>query len=113
MSKKYIISISRRTDVLAFPNYIDWFLDKLERGGCYVRNPIVKTPFYVSLLPEDVYGFVFWTKDPGPVIPRLDEIDAFGKPVLFFLTITVCVNRNIGNRFDAGDGKEPYGKVWL
>jgi len=88
MSKKYIISVSRRTDILAFPNYIDWFLDKLERGGCYVRNPIVKTPYYVSLLPEDVCGFVFWTKNPGPVIPRLDEIDAYGKPVLFFLTIT-------------------------
>jgi len=48
----------------------------------------VKKPFYVSLLAEDVYGFVFWTKNPGPVMPRLDEIDAFGKPVLFFLTIT-------------------------
>ena len=88
MSKKYVISASRRTDVLAFPNYIDWFMDKLERGGCYARNPIIKKPFYVSLLPEEVYGFVFWTKNPGPVIPRLDEIDAFGKPVLFFLTIT-------------------------
>jgi len=88
MREKYVISASRRTDILAFSNYIDWFLDKLERGGCYVRNPIVKKPFYVSLLPEDVYGFVFWTKNPGPAIPRLDEIDAFGKPVLFFLTIT-------------------------
>ena len=88
MSKQYVISASRRTDILAFPNYVDWFMDKLERGGCYVRNPIVHKPFYVSLLPEDVYGFVFWTKNPGPVMSRLDEIDAFGKPVLFFLTIT-------------------------
>ena len=88
MSKKYIISASRRTDILAFPSYVDWFLDKLERGGCYVRNPIIKTPFYVSLLPEDVHGFVFWTKNPEPIISSLDEIDAFDKPVLFFLTIT-------------------------
>jgi len=88
MSKKYVISASRRTDILAFPNYIHWFIDKLERGGCYVRNPIVNKPFYVSLLPEDVYGFVFWTRNPGLALSRLDEIDAFGKPVVFFLTIT-------------------------
>ena len=88
MSKKYIISASRRTDILAFPTYVDWFIDKLRRGGCYARNPIVGKPYYVSLHPGDVYGFVFWTKNPGPVISRLDEIDAFGKPVLFFLTIT-------------------------
>jgi len=88
MSKQYVISASRRTDILAFPNYVAWFMDKLERGGCYVRNPIVHKPFYVSLLPEDVYGLVFWTKNPGPVMSRLEEIDAFGKPVLFFLTIT-------------------------
>ncbi|MHA2231444.1 MAG: DUF1848 family protein [Candidatus Hodarchaeales archaeon] len=88
MSKKYVISASRRTDILAFPNYIDWFIDKLERGGCYVRNPINGVPFYISLLPEDVHGFVFWTKNLGPVLPRLDEIDEFGKPAFFFLTIT-------------------------
>jgi hypothetical protein len=88
MSKKYVISASRRTDILTFPNYIDWFMDKLKRGGCYVRNPIIKKPFYVSLLPEAVHGFVFWTKNPGPAMSYLDEIDAFGKPSLFFLTIT-------------------------
>ena len=88
MSKKYVISASRRTDILAFPNYIDWFMDKLKRGGCYARNSISGIPFYISLLPEDVYGFVFWTKNPGPALSRLDEIDAFGKPVVFFLTIT-------------------------
>jgi len=88
MGKKYIISVSRRTEILGFPNYVDWFLDKLERGGCYVRNPIVGKPFYVSLLPENVYGFVFWTKSPGPAMSRLDQIEAFGKPIAFFLTIT-------------------------
>lgn len=88
MRKKRIISASRRTDIISFPNYVDWFTDKIQRGGCYVRNPIVGKPFYVSLLPEDVYGFVFWTKNPLPAVPRLDEIDAFGRPVLFFITIT-------------------------
>jgi len=88
MRKKRIISASRRTDIISFSNYVDWFMNKLQRGGCYVRNPIVGKPFYVSLLPEDVYGFVFWTKNPQPAVHRLDEIDAFGRPVLFFITIT-------------------------
>ena len=88
MRNKYVISVSRRTDIIAFPRYIDWFMDKLKRGGCYVRNSINGKPFYISLLPNNIHGFVFWTKNPSPVFPRLDEIDAFGKPVIFFLTIT-------------------------
>ena len=88
MGRKYVISVSRRTEILGFPEYANWFLDKLKRGGCYARNPIVGKPYYVSLLPEDMYGFVFWTKNPGAALPHLDRIDAFGKPAVFFITIT-------------------------
>ena len=42
----------------------------------------------VSLLPEDVDCFVFWTKDPANFLPRLDLLDSRGYCYYFQFTLT-------------------------
>lgn len=66
-----IISASYRTDIPAF--YGDWFQNRLDTGYCLVENPYGGKPYRVNLKREDVDGFVFWTKNVGPFLPRLAE----------------------------------------
>ncbi len=71
-----IISASRRTDIPAF--YSEWFFNRIKEGFVYVRNPINKNHVSkVSLLPEHVDCFVFWTKNPKPFIDRLSDLSDF------------------------------------
>jgi DNA repair photolyase len=71
-----IISVSRRTDIPAF--YSDWFYNRIKAGFVYVRNPINKNLISkISLLPEDVDCFVFWTKNPNKFIERLSELEKY------------------------------------
>ena len=81
-----IISASRRTDVPAF--YSDWFMNRIEFGYCDVPNPFNPTQISrVSLKPEDVDVLVFWTRNPSPLLPRLDELDRRGYRYLFLYTL--------------------------
>lgn len=82
-----IVSASRRTDIPAF--YSDWFFRRLEEGYLYVKNPM--NPRQVSkilLSPDTVDCFVFWTKDPGPMMERLSVLDRLGYPYYFQFTLT-------------------------
>ncbi len=82
-----IISASRRTDIPSF--YGEWFLNGLKRGKVYVIHPFNPDRFYeVSLKKEDVDLIVFWTKNPIPFLPYLDEIDRMGYLYYFLFTIT-------------------------
>lgn len=88
-----IISVSRRTDIPAF--YSDWLLNRLQEGFTLVRNPF--NPHQVSRVSLDarvVDCLVFWTKNPAPLLPRLDEIDRLGHRYLFQFTLTAC-DRNL------------------
>lgn len=68
-----IISASRRTDIPAF--YSDWFFGRIREGFAEVKNPFNPANVRkVSLKPEDVDCIVFWTKNPKPMIDRLDEL---------------------------------------
>ena len=68
-----IISVSRRTDIPAF--YSDWFYNRIKEGYVDVLNPFnSKQVNRIRLTPETVECFVFWTKNPKPLIARLDEI---------------------------------------
>ncbi|MGQ9818521.1 MAG: DUF1848 family protein [Candidatus Kapaibacteriales bacterium] len=69
---KRIISVSRRTDIPAF--YSDWFIRRLKEGYVQVENPYNHTKEIISLLPNDVFGFVFWSRYPKPLIKYLDWI---------------------------------------
>ncbi len=71
-----IVSASRRTDIPAF--YADWFLSRMEAGFSDVRNPMNAAQLRrVNLRPENVDCFVFWTKDPAPMIPHLARLAHF------------------------------------
>ncbi len=80
-----IISASRATDLPAY--YADWFIHRLRKG--YVRwvnsfNPHL--PYYVSF--EDTRAIVFWSKNPLPMFPHLDELDRRGFVYYFQITLT-------------------------
>ncbi len=79
-----IVSASRRTDIPAF--YSDWFMNRLAEGYALVRNPV--NPHQVSrvsLSPDVVDCIVFWTKNPAPMLDRLDRLK--GRPYYFQFTL--------------------------
>lgn len=80
-----IVSVSRRTDIPAF--YSEWFFNRLGEGYVYVMNPFNrKQVSEIKLNPEVVDCFVFWTKDPSPMIKRLDELKDYSYYFQFTLT---------------------------
>lgn len=80
-----IISASYKTDIPTF--YGEWFINRLRAGYCKTVNPYNSQISRVSLLPSDVDGFVFWTKNLGPFIKHLPEIHALGLPFVIQHTI--------------------------
>lgn len=81
-----IISASRRTDIPAF--YSAWFLNRVRAGWCAVPNPMNPAQVArVSLAPPEVDAIVFWSKNPAPLLPHLDELDARGFRYYFQFTL--------------------------
>jgi hypothetical protein len=83
---KRIISVSRRTDVPAF--YADWFMRRVREGFAGVVNPFGGRRYVVSVRPEDVNCFVFWSKDFTPFVPSLHTLDRLGYRFYFNYTFT-------------------------
>lgn len=81
-----IVSASYRTDIPAF--YAEWFFERLRSGFARVKNPYSAQMYEVSLRREDVDGFVFWTRNFGPVMGRLGELLEFGRPFTVQFTVT-------------------------
>ena len=80
-----IISASRRTDIPAY--YSEWFWNRLREGYVLVRNPMnPHRVSRVSLSPDVVDGFVFWTKNPLPMMDRLALLRDYPYYVQFTLT---------------------------
>jgi hypothetical protein len=80
-----IISASYKTDIPTF--YGDWFVNRLRAGYCKTLNPYNRQIQRVSLRPEDVQGFVFWTKNVGPFLGHLAEVRRRGFPFVVQHTI--------------------------
>jgi hypothetical protein len=79
-----IISVSRRTDVPAY--FSDWFFNRLSESYVEVVNPFNPRQIrHISLLPEDIEGFVFWSKNPAPMLDRLSLLDGYRYYFLFTL----------------------------
>ena len=83
---KKIISVSRRTDVPAF--YGDWFMKRLAEGFAGVVHPFGGQKYIVSLKPEDVVCFVFWSKNFTPFLENLRAIEDMGYKFYFNYTVT-------------------------
>jgi hypothetical protein len=81
-----ILSVSRRTDIPAF--YSAWFLRRLEAGFAGLVNPYNERRYLVSLEPQEVTCFVFWSKNYLPFLDALTEVDRREYPCYFNFTIT-------------------------
>jgi len=88
-----IISASRSTDIPAF--YGNWFRERLRAGYAKWKSPFGGKPVYVSFAKARV--FVFWSKNPAPFFPVLDDLDRSGYGYYFLFTL---------NDYDA-EGLEP------
>ena len=98
-----LLSVSRRTDIPAF--YSDWFFERLEDGFVLVPNPINPSkiariklePLKIkniatNMLGEKrvemqgtIEGIVFWTKNPKPMISKLDKLKEYKYYFLYTL----------------------------
>ena len=79
-----VISASRATDIPAF--HAQWFMNRLRVGYCLWQNPFnAAQRQYISF--ENCAAFVFWSKDPRPLLPRLGEIEARGIRFYFQYTL--------------------------
>ncbi len=79
-----IISASRRSDIPAF--YHEWFCNRLKAGEVLVRNPFnARQVRRVSLSPDVVDGIVFWTRNPEPMLDRLDIL----RPYAYYFNFTI------------------------
>lgn len=78
-----IISASRSTDIPAF--YTKWFFNRLAKGYCAWYNPFNQQKMYISF--KNCKVVVFWTKNPKPILPYLDELDKRGIHYYFQVTL--------------------------
>lgn len=80
-----IINTGMRTDIPAF--YSEWFQNRIREGFVLVRNPYdpVKVTRY-RLDPSVVDLIAFCTKNPAPMLPRMDILKPYGQ--YWFVTIT-------------------------
>lgn len=73
-----ILNTGQRTDIPAY--YSSWFYNRIEAGNVMVRNPF--NPNQVTeykLDPKLIDIICFCTKNPIPMLPRLDELSDFNQ----------------------------------
>lgn len=76
MINEMIISASRRTDIPTY--YSDWFFNRIKEQYVLVRNPMnIHQISKISLSPDIVDCIVFWTKNPEPMISKLDKLQEY------------------------------------
>ncbi len=78
-----IVSASRATDIPAF--HSDWFFRRLAEGYCVWFNPFSGRKSYISL--QRTKAVVFWSKNPAPMLPRVEELDQHGLCYYFQFTL--------------------------
>ncbi len=78
-----IVSASRSTDIPAF--YGDWFTARLAAGYVRWKSPFGGNPVFISF--EKTRVFVFWSKNPAPFFPHLDNLDRSGCGYYFQFTL--------------------------
>lgn len=114
-----IISASRSTDIPAF--YSDWLIRRIKLGYVKWKNPFNGAPSYVSF--ENARLFVFWTKNPEPMLQYLPFLERKGYGYYFQFTLNDYDNEkfepgvpDVGTRIETfqklsvGVGKEKV--IW-
>ena len=96
-----IISVSRRTDIPAC--HSEWFFNRLKEGFVLTRNPMnYHQVSRIPLTPDVVDGIVFWSKNPAPMIPKLDLLN--GRAYYFQFTLTPYgpeIEKNLPSKSEA------------
>ena len=79
-----IISASRRTDIPSF--FSDWIINRFRERYACVRNPMnFHQVSRIRLSPDVVDCIVFWSKNPAPMLDRLDAL----KDYMFYFQFTL------------------------
>ncbi|MGN0891137.1 MAG: DUF1848 domain-containing protein [Candidatus Spyradenecus sp.] len=78
-----IISASRATDLPAF--YAERFMADLRSGWTQWKNPFNGVTSFIGFAKTRL--IVFWSKNPAPLLPHLDELDRRGLNTLFQFTL--------------------------
>ncbi len=79
-----IIIASRRTDIPAW--FSDWFLYRLREKYALVRNPVnSRQVSRIDLSPDIVDCIVFWSKNPRPMLDKLEQLQPY--PFYFQFTL--------------------------
>jgi len=90
-----IVSVSRSTDIPAF--HSKWLINRINKGYvCWVNRFNPTRPQYISF--QEARLFIFWTKNPVPMIPSLHWFDERGYNYYFQYTL---------NNYEK-EGFEPY-----
>lgn len=80
-----IINTGSRTDIPAY--FSKWFFNRIKEGFVLTRNPYYpEQVIKYKLTPDVVDCLAFCTKNPGPMLERMHELDAFRQ--FWFVTIT-------------------------
>lgn len=80
-----IIHTGMRTDIPAF--YSEWFYNRIKEGYVLVRNPYNMNQVTRYNLSKEVVDLIgFCTKNPGPMLSRMKELEGYGQ--YWFVTIT-------------------------
>ena len=80
-----ILQTGMRTDIPAF--YSKWFINRIKEGYVLVRNPYDPTMLTkYSLEPSAVDLIAFCTKNPYPMLDKMDHLKNYGQ--YWFVTIT-------------------------
>ena len=80
-----ILSASRRTDIQNY--YSEWLARRFRAGFLCVRNPMnFRQVSRITLNPNVIDCIVFWTKNPAPMLPYLDEYRRYMYYFQFTLT---------------------------
>jgi len=67
-----IISASRATDIPAF--HSEWLINRINKGhACWVNRFNPTRPQYISF--QEARLFIFWSKNPAPMMPSLPWFD--------------------------------------
>jgi len=80
-----IVSASRRCDIPAF--FAPWFFERLKAGYALTANPYNPAQVRrVSLTPDEVDAFVFWSRNPAPLLEGAERLKNY--LCLFQQTVT-------------------------
>ncbi len=80
-----IIQTGMRTDIPAF--YSEWFVNRIQEGFVCTRNPYYPNQVTKYSLSPDVVDIIgFCTKNPAPMLDRIEVLSQYGQ--YWFVTIT-------------------------